>query len=384
MELEEQQEVLNNTKKRLLVSASAGSGKTYVMIKYICKLIVEEKVPVSSLLVLTFTRSAATQMKERLIKNLKEQPMNEFLLEQLDAVSTANICTIHSFCERALKKYASTLNLNENFSLLDENLAKSFKERAFDYAIKQFENNFPEDYAYISGCYKNSKNKIRDIIFEIEKLAVSVSDRDEFLNLNKEHLPEFFEKAMEFLYENYISFLNEQIAEIESLHLDFFEQKFKESIRECLNAKNLFELNSAAALMLLPKTPLKKQIGDEAAAKIVAVKKNITQKFEKLKALKLEEDDNVEKQKSGLLEKTMLKLFELYENSYDNLKKSQNVLDFSDLEKYMKELSNKTQLFAGFKYVFESPTATKLQFCCSWRFKAGHLWLSFGKFRNFS
>jgi len=59
----EQAKVLNNEKKNLIVSASAGSGKTWVMIEYITKLIVERRVPVRRLLVLTFTRAAAGEMQ---------------------------------------------------------------------------------------------------------------------------------------------------------------------------------------------------------------------------------------------------------------------------------------------------------------------------------
>ena len=62
MQLEEQERVLNNTSKNMLVSASAGSGKTYIMIKYICKLVCEEKIPLDNFLVLTFTKAAAAQM----------------------------------------------------------------------------------------------------------------------------------------------------------------------------------------------------------------------------------------------------------------------------------------------------------------------------------
>ena len=59
--IQEQVDVLNNDKKNMLVSASAGSGKTFIMIKYITQLVVEKKIPVSQLLVLTFTKAAANE-----------------------------------------------------------------------------------------------------------------------------------------------------------------------------------------------------------------------------------------------------------------------------------------------------------------------------------
>jgi len=105
--IEEQEKVLNNDKKRMLVSASAGSGKTFVVIKYLTKLICEKKVPVKDFVVLTFTKAAANEMKERLQKSLKELGDDPFIVEQLDALSIANISTIHAYCEKMLKKYAN-------------------------------------------------------------------------------------------------------------------------------------------------------------------------------------------------------------------------------------------------------------------------------------
>ena len=59
----EQEKVLENDKKQMLVSASAGSGKTFVMIKYITKLVCEDDISVKDIVVLTFTKAAAGEMK---------------------------------------------------------------------------------------------------------------------------------------------------------------------------------------------------------------------------------------------------------------------------------------------------------------------------------
>ena len=123
MKIEEQDRVLENNKKNMIVSASAGSGKTHVLIEYICRLVCKKKVPIKKLLILTFTKAAATEMKERLIKSLKEEKVDDFILKQIDDLSVSNISTIHSFCEYCLKKYANVLKINENFDIGDENLA---------------------------------------------------------------------------------------------------------------------------------------------------------------------------------------------------------------------------------------------------------------------
>ena len=136
MIIQEQEEVLLNDKKNMLVSASAGSGKTYIMIKYITKLICENRIPVKDLLVLTFTKAAATEMKERLQKSLKEMGNDDFVIEQIDTLSVANISTIHSFCEKNIKKYANLLGISENFSIADENLSQKIRQNAFESAFK--------------------------------------------------------------------------------------------------------------------------------------------------------------------------------------------------------------------------------------------------------
>ena len=71
MYIKEQDDVLKNNSKNLIVSASAGSGKTHVLIEYISMLVGEKKVPIKKILILTFTKAAATEMKERLLKSLK-------------------------------------------------------------------------------------------------------------------------------------------------------------------------------------------------------------------------------------------------------------------------------------------------------------------------
>ena len=139
MIIEEQERVLANDKKNMMISASAGSGKTYIMIKYIAKLICEKRIPVKDFLVLTFTKAAATEMKERLQKALKEQPEDEFIIDQLDALSTANISTIHSFCEKCIKKYANLLDLSENFQIADENISQKIRNSAFHQTLKDFQ-----------------------------------------------------------------------------------------------------------------------------------------------------------------------------------------------------------------------------------------------------
>ena len=351
--LQEQEDVLQNNKKNMLVSASAGSGKTHIMIKYICKLIVDRKVPVKNLLVLTFTKAAALQMKDRLLKCLKKiQNKSDFIFEQIDALSTANISTIHSFCEKALKKYASLIGLNENFLLIDENMARNFEENAFEIAYKKLEEENEDDFQTLTGAFKNNKTSIRDIVFEIQKLADSVADCDKFFQDILNHFEESFEKSAEFLLKDFQTKVSQKLNELERLHTDSYETQLKSVLNASLKAKDIFQLDSLLKDVKFPRRPPSKVLGEDVAMQIDNIKSVIDKKIKSIKALDLSNEENIQFQRSGTLEKSVLCLYQTYTQQYSKLKHSQNCLDFSDLEKYMKVLSEKEKLFDNFEYVF--------------------------------
>lgn len=350
--IEEQEAVLKNDKKNMLVSASAGSGKTYIMIKYITKLICEKKVPINNLLVLTFTKAAANEMKERLERSLKEQGQDDFIVEQIDALTTSNISTIHAFCEKMIKKYANLLEISENFQIMDESYSQQLRFFAVDNALKELKNESEEDYLELIGCYKNDKNKICDHILEIENLLNSVAYRDKFLDDLQTRNENYFALATDYL----LSLVKNQTKNLVKLareeHILEFETHLDDSLFDILNAKDIVQLSQKIDEFVFPKIPPVKEIGQEANEKLKNIKANLTKLFEKISSLNLTDQENIDFQKIGRLEKILLKLFKNYEKIEKNAKKSQNLLDFYDLEKYMNILSSQENLFSGIKYVF--------------------------------
>lgn len=352
MIIEEQEKVLGNDKKRMLVSASAGSGKTYVMIKYITNLICEKKIPVKNFLVLTFTKAAATEMKERLQKRLKEKGNDPFIVEQLDYLSVSNISTIHSFCEKNLKKYANLLGLNENFEIADENFSQNIRQNAFENAISKFEQQNFEDYFQLVSSFKDDKSKIRDILFEIEFLVNSISDKETFLKENIENSEKFYEKAINYLTENFKNVIKTLLSDIEKLHVDEFSMTLQNVMKEILASDDIYQLTKNCKDFKFPLLPKKKEVGEEIVDKLNSLKKNINKAIKNILDLNLDNDDICNYQRSGKLEKILIALYLLYENEENAIKKSKNCLDFYDLEKYMKKLSLEENLFQGIKYVF--------------------------------
>ncbi len=351
-EIPEQDLVLKNNKKRMLVSASAGSGKTFVMIEYICNLICEKFIPVKDLLVLTFTKSAAIEMKERLQKRLKSKGESEFITQQLDDLSTANICTIDSFCEKYIKKYANLLNLYENFEIVDENMDKKLKQTSFEKAIKFFEQNYLEDYEDLMFFYKEDKERIKNIIFTIENLVSSVVDKDDFLERNIENPEIFFEEAIVFLVNDTKRKVKLNLDKIKYFHLNELDCDLEICFKSFFESQNIYEILKFKENLKWPSFPTKKIVGEEVAKSIRVLKENINNVFKKLEDLKLENEENISFQKSGKLEKIIINLYKVYEKEEIEYKKLKNFLNFNDLERYMNFLSKQENLFSNFKYVF--------------------------------
>ena len=124
-----QQRVLEARNHNILVSAAAGSGKTAVLVERIVRLITEPQadgkpVDIDRLLVVTFTRAAAAQMRERIAaaigKRLLQEPDNEHLQRQETLLQRAQITTIDSFCTFLLRNHFSDIGLDPAFRQADE------------------------------------------------------------------------------------------------------------------------------------------------------------------------------------------------------------------------------------------------------------------------
>lgn len=110
----------------LLVCAAAGSGKTAVLAKRAARLLCDDVEPVSAdkLLVVTFTNSAAAEMRDRIEGYVdevcEENPDNKYLLKQKLMLETAKICTIDSFCIDFVRENSEAAGVEHDFRMLDQ------------------------------------------------------------------------------------------------------------------------------------------------------------------------------------------------------------------------------------------------------------------------
>ena len=156
-----QEKAINHEGTSALVSASAGSGKTRVMIDKIIKLILQKKAQVNEILAVTFTQLAAKQIKEKLssalIKSITEENY-DYIKEQLNLLRAANISTIHSFCSNVLRTYFYEAGLDANFSIIDEVEAEKLKNQSVNDLFEDKYESGDEDFLSLVKVFSQKRS----------------------------------------------------------------------------------------------------------------------------------------------------------------------------------------------------------------------------------
>lgn len=137
-----QRDAILSRGETLLVSAAAGSGKTAVLTERILSRVLDDDdaLDLASVLVVTFTKAAAAELRARIRTALEgalaKQPGNRRLHTQLLSVGRAKICTIDSFCLDLIRSHFDDLGLSPRLSVADEAAAKLLAKNVMDTLIE--------------------------------------------------------------------------------------------------------------------------------------------------------------------------------------------------------------------------------------------------------
>lgn len=164
----------------ILVAAAAGSGKTAVLVERIIrKITAEDGTDVDRMVVVTFTKAAAAEMKQRIREALdamlQENPGNERLIRQMTLIHNAPITTIDSFCLNIVRNYFTDIELDPGFRIADEGEMKLLENDVMEEMLEEYyasENQVFFDFVDAYGTGRDD-TKIVDIILKLYRFARS-------------------------------------------------------------------------------------------------------------------------------------------------------------------------------------------------------------------
>lgn len=172
-----QLDVINTRNRNILVSAAAGSGKTAVLVERIIKMITdnEDDTDIDQLLVVTFTRAAAGEMKERIRERLEKMaegnPKDANLRKQLSLIHNASISTIDSFCATVVKENFDKIDLDPNFRIADNTEIEMLKADCVSDLLEEYYEKADEDFMILAKQYSSGKimDNLGELILELYK-----------------------------------------------------------------------------------------------------------------------------------------------------------------------------------------------------------------------
>ena len=187
---EEQEKVITLRDRNILVSAAAGSGKTAVLVQRILSKIMDPVKPVDidRLLIMTFTRAAAGEMRERieraLDQALAEDPDNEHLQRQMTLIHTAQITTIDGFCSYVIRNYFHLIGLDPGYRTADEGELKLLQEDVLKELFEDYYAEGDEDFTTFVECYAAGKSdeSLKEHVLDLYDASMSNPWPEEWLD----------------------------------------------------------------------------------------------------------------------------------------------------------------------------------------------------------
>ena len=188
-----QSAAMNIRNKTLLVSAAAGSGKTATLTERIIRSITDPEQPadISKMLIVTFTKAAAEELKSRIFQALSEalakNPSNRYLTAQLMKLGSAKICTIDAFYLELIRSNFSSLGLPASFRIADASELEIMSRSVMEETVELFyetENDFPSLVECFTGT--RSTDHLIDVLLTLDVQVSSLPEGVKFLKASYE------------------------------------------------------------------------------------------------------------------------------------------------------------------------------------------------------
>ena len=205
----EQNDAIYKSGTNIIVSAGAGSGKTAVLSERVIDKL-KQGIHINELLILTFTKAAASEMKERIRKKIKK----ENLVQELDMIDAAYITTFDSFALSIVKKYHYLINVSKDVNIIEESVVKIKKEEFLD---EIFEEKYRSDNDFkklISDfCVKDDK--------EIRKQILNINDKLDMLIDKIAYLENYQFSDIDKDINSYLIYIKKQVLSLEDIIIKF-------------------------------------------------------------------------------------------------------------------------------------------------------------------
>lgn len=374
---DDQKKAIETRDKNIIVSAAAGSGKTRVLVDRVVSLMIEKKIPIKNMIIVTFTNKASVEMKDRIREKLSELLDNKnidrsFVKKQIKSINDAFIKTLHSFCADMLREnfYLSD-NLSPSFKIAADSKQALLRKDAIDELFEiQYEKNDQNFIDFLHNFAKEKDDKdAKEIVLDLYDFSKSQVDPENWIKYHTSNKFDFseFKKIIEKKVDDIIKnaeelkiFIEEksmrkEFIEMMDIDLSYFYNLKKSVIEDKWDdSLEKFDYNLKA------KTRFNKKKDDPNEDLFVKTKRNYYKdQFTDLKNIVVNTDSITKAFFDPKEEKVLSELKNLvfeFEKIYKNKKREENYLDFSDMEhEFIKLLENDDlveKLQKQFSYIF--------------------------------
>ncbi len=186
---DKQSEAIYDRGNSLLLSAAAGSGKTAVLVERIISLLTESGASLDRMLIVTFTKAAASEMRERLRKKLGErfkdadEEVKKLIKRQLSLIGRAEICTFDSFAQRLVRNYYQVIGVDPGLKVCDNYKSSILKKEAMDEMFTAFYEKKDEDFLDYLDHYSSARSDMgaRDLVLDLYEYTDTLPSPEAFL-----------------------------------------------------------------------------------------------------------------------------------------------------------------------------------------------------------